>query len=95
MGFDIAVVVAIDLVLAVGLLQIQNCLDSDFVVYFDLAAVERSVGKSTSVVFVPSSAAVPFALVHCLCLCCLWLLVVANANRYLSGTKRFYLFRQF
>lgn len=28
MGFDIAVVVAIDLVLAVGLLQIQNCLDS-------------------------------------------------------------------
>lgn len=94
MGFDIAVVVAIDLILAVGLLQIQNCLDY-FVVYFDLAAVERSVGKSTSVVFVPSSAAVPFALVHCLCLCCLWLLVVANANRYLSGTKRFYLFRQF
>lgn len=28
MGFEIAVVVAIDLVLVVGLLQIQNCLDS-------------------------------------------------------------------
>lgn len=78
-GFDIAVV-AIDLVWAVGLLQIQNCLDY-FAVYFDLAAVERSVGSSP-LVFVLSLAAVPFALVLCLGLCRLCLLVVSNSHRY-------------
>lgn len=52
-----------------------------FAVYFDLAAVERSVGSSP-LVFVLSLAAVPFALVLCLGLCRLCLLVVSNSHRY-------------
>lgn len=77
MGFDIVVVVAIDLVLAGDLLQIQSLLDYS-AVYLDLAAVELSVESSQSLFFEPSLAAAPFV-VRCLCWYRLWLLVVSIA----------------
>lgn len=65
MGFDIVVVVAIDLVLAGDLLQIQSLLDYS-AVYLDWAAVELSVESSQSLFFEPSLAAAQFV-VRCLC----------------------------